>query len=556
MKGLIRRVTVTVVLWSVCSIAMAKSTITLDGEHLSIDQAWSIALGDNGVKIASNAMERMEKSYDLVMTAAHSGTPVYGLTVGVGLNKDQPIFDAKGNLTPEVIDASKKFNAAALRAHSAGVGPMLPDYLARLSMVLRLNTMLHGQTGAQPYIAELYAEFINRGVTPLIPARGSIGAADIMLASHIGLVMMGEWKARVNGVEMSGGDALVKVGLKPLVPQGKDMLAILSNNSVGTAYAIEAVRSARQVLNVSPVVFAMSLEALNGNVAPVLPQSIAVRPFPQLADSAKEIRDALSGSYLWHKHDKRALQDPLSFRTTVYTISEAMRALRDAEDTITVQINSSDDNPATVLNADKAYQDSSQVAQYFVKDGAISGGIFPTANFESLPVALATQRLTVALVHVSHNSMRRSLHLEDDHFTGLSRFLSAAGNKGHGFGSLHIPFVALHAENVDLANPVSFDIQPVAGGIEDTGANNDHAARRLKQVVDNLNVIYGIELMHSAQALDLRLQADPQLALGKSTKAMFTEYRKVVPFVDQDRVFTPDIAASQKFLEGYAINQK
>ncbi|HDV8747336.1 TPA: aromatic amino acid lyase [Escherichia coli] len=547
MKGLIRRVTVTVVLWSVCSIAMAKSTITLDGEHLSIDQAWSIALGDNDVKIAPKALGRMEKSYDLVMTAAHSGTPVYGLTVGVGLNKDQPIFDAKGNLTPEVIDASKKFNAAALRAHSAGVGPMLPDYLARLSMVLRLNTMLHGQTGAQPYIAELYAEFINRGVTPLIPARGSIGAADIMLASHVGLVMMGEWKARVNGVEMSGGDALVKVGLKPLVPQGKDMLAILSNNSVGTAYAIEAVRSARQVLNVSP---------LNGNVAPVLPQSIAVRPFPQLADSAKEIRDALSGSYLWHKHDKRALQDPLSFRTTVYTISEAMRALRDAEDTITVQINSSDDNPATVLNADKAYQDSSQVAQYFVKDGAISGGIFPTANFESLPVALATQRLTVALVHVSHNSMRRSLHLEDEHFTGLTRFLSAPGNKGHGFGSLHIPFVALHAENVDLANPVSFDIQPVAGGIEDTGANNDHAARRLKQVVDNLNVIYGIELMHSAQALDLRLQADPQLALGKSTKAMFTEYRKVVPFVDQDRVFTPDIAASQKFLEGYAINQK
>ncbi|HBD0375184.1 TPA: aromatic amino acid lyase, partial [Escherichia coli] len=532
MKGLIRRVTVTVVLWSVCSIAMAKSTITLDGEHLSIDQAWSIALGDNDVKIAPKALGRMEKSYDLVMTAAHSGTPVYGLTVGVGLNKDQPIFDAKGNLTPEVIDASKKFNAAALRAHSAGVGPMLPDYLARLSMVLRLNTMLHGQTGAQPYIAELYAEFINRGVTPLIPARGSIGAADIMLASHVGLVMMGEWKARVNGVEMSGGDALVKVGLKPLVPQGKDMLAILSNNSVGTAYAIEAVRSARQVLNVSP---------LNGNVAPVLPQSIAVRPFPQLADSAKEIRDALSGSYLWHKHDKRALQDPLSFRTTVYTISEAMRALRDAEDTITVQINSSDDNPATVLNADKAYQDSSQVAQYFVKDGAISGGIFPTANFESLPVALATQRLTVALVHVSHNSMRRSLHLEDEHFTGLTRFLSAPGNKGHGFGSLHIPFVALHAENVDLANPVSFDIQPVAGGIEDTGANNDHAARRLKQVVDNLNVIYGIELMHSAQALDLRLQADPQLALGKSTKAMFTEYRKVVPFVDQDRVFTPDI---------------
>lgn len=556
MRKIVQGLTVIVVLWGYSSIAMAKGIITLDGEHLTTDQAWSVALGDNDVKIEPKAMERLEKSYNLVMAAAHSGTPVYGLTTGVGLNKDQPVFDARGNLTPEVIEASKKFNASALRAHSAGVGPVLPDYLARLSMVLRLNTMLHGQTGAQPYIAELYEQFLNRGVTPLIPGRGSVGAADIMQASHVGLVMMGEWKARVNGVQMSGGEALAKVGLKPLVPQGKDMLAILSNNSVSTAYAIEAVRSARQLLNVSPVVFAMSLEALNGNVAPVLPQSVGVRPFPQLAESAKDIRDALKGSYLWNKDDKRALQDPLSFRTTVYTISESVRALRDAEEIITVQINSSDDNPATILGADKSYKDSTQVGQYFVKDDTVSGGIFPTANFESLPVALATQRLTVALVHVSHNSIRRSLHLEDEHFTGLPRFLSAPGNKGHGFGSLHIPFVALHSENVDLANPVSVDIQPVAGGIEDTGSNNDRAAKRLKRVVDNLNIIYGIELMHSAQALDLRLKNNPQLRLGKSTQAMFTAYRDVVPFVEQDRVFTTDIESSQKFLENYAVSNK
>ena len=121
-------------------------------------------------------------------------------------------------------------------------------------------------------VAELYRDFLNKGVTPLIPSRGSVGEADILLASHVGAVMIGEWKAEVNGKVVSGKAALKKAGITPLVPEGKDALAILSNNSVAMAYAVDAYRGAKQILKVTPAVYGLSLEGLNGNVAPILPQ--------------------------------------------------------------------------------------------------------------------------------------------------------------------------------------------------------------------------------------------------------------------------------------------
>ena len=148
-------------------------------------------------------------------------------------------------------------------------------------------------------------------------------------------------------------------------------LAILSNNSVAMAYAIDATRNVAKVLAVTPTVYAMSLEGLNGNVAPILPQTIGARPFPMLAETAADMRAALNGSYLWEKNATRPLQDPLSYRVTVYGLAEARRALADLEKVVDVQINSTDDNPATLLNATDEYRaESSQVADYFV-DGEI-----------------------------------------------------------------------------------------------------------------------------------------------------------------------------------------
>ena len=309
------------------------------------------------------------------------------------MNKDQKLFTADGKLSPEVLEASKAFNLNALRSHSAGVGEMMPVNLARLSMVVRLNTLLTGKSGAQTRVAELYRDMLNKGVTPLIPSEGSVGEADILLASHVGAVMIGEWKADVKGRIMEGAAALKAVGIAPLVPEGKDALAILSNNSVAMAYAIDAARNAAKIVQLTPTVYGLSLEGLNGNVAPILPQTIGARPFEGLFETAADMRDVLKGSYLWNVDASRPLQDPLSFRVTVYGLSEARRAVKDLEEQILVQINSTDDNPATLLNAEEDYKAvSPQVANYFVEGNGVKGAIIPSGNFNPLPVALALQR--------------------------------------------------------------------------------------------------------------------------------------------------------------------
>lgn len=524
--------------------------IVLDGSSLTLADAWLVAEEAAKVTISEEALKRAERSYELLMAGAVSGTPVYGLTVGVGLNKDQQLFDASGELSPEVMEASESFNRSMLRSHSAGVGAMMPDHLSRLSMVIRLNTLLQGQAAVQPAVVELYKEFLNQGISPLIPSRGSMGEADIMLASHVGLVMMGEWQANYQGETISGAQALQRAGLEKLTPIGKDGLAILSTNSISTAYALVGARKVRQTLAVSPLLFGLSLEGLNGNVAPILPQPISVRPFPLLKETAETMREALTGSYLWKLNEKRPLQDPLSYRTTVYTLSEAQRALVDLEEMITIQINSSDDNPSVIENAGEEYKEFDQVAQYFVETDEISGGIFPSANFESLPVALAVQRLSLALGHISHNVIQRCLRLEEAEFTGLPRFLTVPENKGHGFGSIHVPIVALHGEIMSLANPISLNVQPVAGGVEDTGTNAMQAAQRLLEINESLNYLYGVELMHASQAVDLRM-AEAALLLGKDTKLFYEAYREVVSFVREDRIFTIDMEASKCFLESY-----
>lgn len=373
------------------------------------------------------------------------------------------------------------------------------------------------------------------------------------MSSHVGALMMGEWRAKVDGKEMSGKEALQKAGLKPLVPEGKDALAILSTNAAAVAETMDAARHARTIIDATPRVFALSLEALNGNIAPVLPQVTKVHPFSGLEEEASKIRDNLKGSYLWEKNKDRALQDPLSFRTTVYTMREAREALKDLDKEIKVQINSSDDNPATILNAGKDYADHSQVAMYFVEGNGLKGAIIPTSNFEPLPVAMAAQRLGIAMTHLSHNSVQRTIHLSDDHFTGLTRFLSDPENKGHAFGAIQKPFVAMHADSLAQSNPVSALGTPVAGDIEDTYTNLPLVAERLKRIADNTGYVYSLEMLHSTQGIDLRKKLKGDFKMSEATRKLYQDYRTKVPYVSRDRIYTDNIEdGKQMIMNGIA----
>lgn len=531
----------------------ANATVTLTGKTLTQDEAWRVAEGEE-VVIAPEALKQVTDSNRLVMTAARQGVEIYGLTVGVGLNKDHKLFEASGEMTETARQASIDFNRNILRSHSVGYGAHLPKETARLAMVVRLNTLLTGRSGAQPYVAELYRDFLNKGITPVIPTRGSIGDADITLASHVGSVMMGEWRAEVDGKVVSGAEALRMKGIRPLVPEGKDGLAILSTNSVGIAMTMSAMREMRRVLELSPVVYGLTLEGMNGNVAPFLAQTVKSHPLAGLSEAATEMRATLKGSYLWEKDPTRALQDPLSFRTTIYTISEAKRALNDLDELVNVQINSSDDNPGVILNASKEDLESSQVAQYFVKGEGLEGAIIPSANFEPFPIAIAAERAAIALGHVAHNSLHRTLRLDEDRFSGLSRYLAGPNNTaGHSFGATEDSMVSIYAENVELANPVSLASTPVEGNIEDSASNLPRVANRLERSASNLIDLYAMEMLHNTQAIDLRKMKRSDVKLSEKTQALYDAYRKVVPFVEKDRIFSEDLEAGIKLLKSYDV---
>lgn len=531
----------------------ANATVTLTGADLTQDQAWRIAQGEE-VAISKKAMKQVTDSNRLVMAAARAGVEIYGLTVGVGLNKDHHLFDAKGDLTPEVRKASIEFNRNILRSHSVGYGSALSKEVTRLAMVVRLNTMLTGRSGAQPRVVELYRDFLNKGVTPVVPTRGSIGDADITLASHIGSVMMGEWRAEVDGKVVSGAEALKMKGITPLVPEGKDGLGILSSNCVGVAMTMDAMRTMRQALKVSPVVYGLTLEGMNGNVAPFLAQTVNNHPLTGLKEAAAEMRATLKGSYLWNFDKTRALQDPLSFRTTVYTISEAKRALKELDELVNIQINSSDDNPGVILNASKEDFDKTQVKQYFVDKDGVKGAIIPSANFEPLPIAIAAQRATIALSHVSHNALHRTMRLDEDRFSGLARYLAGPNNpNGHAFGATEDSMVSIYAENIELANPISMHGTPVEGNIEDSASNLPRVAERLKRASNNMFDLYSMELLHNTQAIDLRKMKQDNVKLSDKTGALYNAYRKVVPFVDKDRIFSGDLENGIKILKSWEV---
>lgn len=531
----------------------ANATVTLTGADLTLDQAWRIAQGEE-VAISKKAMKQVTDSNRLVMAAARAGVEIYGLTVGVGLNKDHHLFDAKGDLTPEVRKASIEFNRNILRSHSVGYGPALSKEVTRLAMVVRLNTMLTGRSGAQPRVVELYRDFLNKGVTPVVPTRGSIGDADITLASHIGSVMMGEWRAEVDGKVVSGAEALKMKGITPLVPEGKDGLGILSSNCVGVAMTMDAMRTMRQALKVSPVVYGLTLEGMNGNVAPFLAQTVNNHPLTGLKEAAAEMRATLKGSYLWNFDKTRALQDPLSFRTTVYTISEAKRALKELDELVNIQINSSDDNPGVILNASKEDFDKTQVKQYFVDKDGVKGAIIPSANFEPLPIAIAAQRATIALSHVSHNALHRTMRLDEDRFSGLARYLAGPNNpNGHAFGATEDSMVSIYAENIELANPISMHGTPVEGNIEDSASNLPRVAERLKRASNNMFDLYSMELLHNTQAIDLRKMKQDNVKLSDKTGALYKAYRKVVPFVEKDRIFSGDLENGIKILKNWEV---
>ena len=526
--------------------APAAPALVLTGAPLGIEEVLEVARDHRPVTLAPAARERVAAAFAVVLAAARAQMPVYGLTTGVGWNKDHHVLGGSG-LDPELLAASRRFNIGTLRAHAAGTGAPLPDVVVRAAMLLRLNLLLSGDGGVQPQVADQYAAFLDDDITPVVPSGGSVGEADILDSSHIGLALAGEWQVRRAGTQMSAAEALKRAGLKPVQLIGKDFLAIIGDDSLTIAQGLLAVHSARAWLQQEITTFALSLEGLDGNVAPFLPATVEVHPEPGFAYVAARLRAVLAGSDLWKTAEARALQDPLSFRTMPLVLGNAWDALAAAEKEVTFSANHSADNPVVLLHAPLLASEGTQARRYLVP-GAGDAAIVPTANFEDLALVAAFERLALALAHVADSVTASVLRFENPALTGLPRFLTAPGNPGHGFGAVQKAVVAENSEIRSLALPVSLESATLAGNIEDVTNSGPLTVRHLGAMLPDLYTLASLQLLHAAQAVDLR----PGFHLGAGTHELLAGYRRQVPFVAQDRILTGDIAAGAQYLRSLA----
>ena len=542
---------VNIILSVVASFAISAmaSTVVLDGHKVTSNQIVEIANGSK-VEVDKKSMDRVVEAHNFLMQAAKTGHKIYGLTVGVGLNKDRKMVDTNGQLSEEVLKASKEFNLGLIRAHAGSVGPVMDIKTARAVLAVRLNGILFGGTGVQKEVADLYREFLNNDIVPVMPTKGSMGEADITILASVGTAMIGEGEVFYRGERMPSAEALKKANLKPLSPVGKDSLSIISSNAYSAALAAIALEDMKRISKVSKYVYALSLQAFNGNVNPFLEETIKIHPMPGSVSVSKEVRDILKGSYLWEDDAKRPLQDPLSFRDAVHIMGTFDTAYADTNKLMNIQFNSSDDNPGISLDAKKAGSSYQEKNTYV--EGKDSGALLRTSNFEPMPWVIEFEKVSIALAHNSLASAHRTIKLSDDGFTGLSRFLGTE-NSVHAFGAMQKPFVALAGENQVLANPASLAYIPVAGNIEDIATNAPQVVKKVQTQLDNQFDILGMELIHAAQAIDLRMKKNPNLKLSPETEKFYKEYRKVVKFLDADRPLTDDFKRSADFLRNYAF---
>lgn len=539
------------VLWSSATSQTAQALVHLNGKNLRIQDVVHVARNHYPIQIDKKAFERVKKSHQLLLLAAEHNIAIYGLNRGVGLNKDKTIF--KGNiLTDEAQKASEQFNKNDIYATSAGVGPDAASDVVRAAMLVRLNTLLLGHSGIQPEAVSLLAAFLNQDITPILPSGGSIGEGDITILAHLGLAMGGEGEVWYKGQKLPASIALKKAKLRPLRLYAKDALSVFSSNAYTAGMAALAIHDAKVLLEKYELVAALSLEGINGNVAPMLAPVQSIRPYPGQAIAAKNILHNLHGSYLFNPSRKRALQDPLSFRTLSQLSGVTRDILIDLEKDVDIQMNSSDDNPAVIIDIRPDKNTSKQERGFYVSNGKLFGAVIPTANFEPIPWVLNIERLNIALGHLSASSTQRIVKLGSFCINQISRFLSP-DRATIAFAAIQKPIMYLNTDIQQQAIPVSTLSYPVAGEIEDTATNSLLVVEHLNKILHDLTQILGFELLHASQAVDLKKLRYPDMTLGQDTNKLYKAFRKHVPFLQKDRALTPDIKNAREFVSDYPV---
>jgi len=492
------------------------ATLRIDGNSLTIADVVSVARRDTPVALDRAAEQLVRAAAKLVAEVADGDAPVYGINTGFGDLSRKRI--ARGDLV--------KLQYNLLRSHAAGVGDPLPVDVTRAVLLLRANTLASGRSGVRAETIDQLLDLLNRGVHPVIPMHGSVGASgDLAPLAHAALVLIGEGEAVFDGKRMPGADALKRADLKALELAPKEALALINGTQVMSAIGCLALHDAEVLCTSADIIGALSAEALRATDAAWDEALHLERPHPGQLVVAANLRRLVHGSPLVASHrvgDPR-VQDPYSIRCMPQVHGASRDALAQTRRILEIEINSVTDNPLVFAETRRI----------------VSGG-----NFHGQPVAIGLDLATIAVAELADISESRIDRMTNGHTSGLPAFLSPDPGTNSGFMVAQYTAAALVAENRLRAMPASVDSISTSADMEDHVSMGVHAAHKLAAVVRNSRDVLAIESLCAAQGIDL-LGATSSVALEAARRVI----REHVPMLQTDRMLSPDIATMRDVIE-------
>ncbi|MGE5178572.1 MAG: histidine ammonia-lyase [Bacteroidota bacterium] len=494
--------------------ATRPARVTVGGAPLTLADLEAVAAGAP-VALDPGARGRAASSRALVEEALRHDHAVYGVNTGFGALQSVRVPDRD----------LERLQLNLLRSHAAGYGPELEPAAVRLMLALRAHSLSLGKSGVRLELIERLLELLDRGVLPVVPSRGSLGASgDLIPLAHLALVLVGEGEARYRGAAAPAAEHLRTVGLDPLTLQAKEGLALINGTQAAAALGALALSESLEILRAAHAACALSIDAMRGSAKPFLAEVHEARPHPGQIASAGAVRRLLEGSGILESHANCAkVQDPYSLRCAPQVLGASIHAARFARDVIETEVNSVTDNPLCFPD---------------------TGEIVSAGNFHGQPLAQALDFLAIGMAEVGSIAERRTFLLLDAAKSGLPPFLSGEAGLGSGLMIVQYLQASLVAENKALAHPASVDSIPTSAGQEDHVSLAMHAAVKALALVRNVRRVVAAELLCAAQGIDFLRP----LRSSAPLEALHAGIRERVAPLDGDRRQDTDLAALDRWI--------
>lgn len=494
-------------------------TIILDGSKLTIEKLVKVAREKEKVKLDNDAINRINKCRAVLEEKISNQEIMYGVNTGIGEFSELVLSD----------EQVKKFQKYLVYNHAAGIGEPAPIEYVRGAMVSRVNVHAHGQSACRLQITQTLIDMLNKGVTPFVCQKGSVGACgDLAPMSQIALLMLGEGRAYYKGKLLNGKEALNKAGISAPGLHARDGLAIINGSNLLTAMSAIFLYDASNWLKQAEIAAAMSIEALKANMKPYTPKLHVARGFKGAIISSNNIFKLIKEGDLKEGNIKCKIQDAYSMRSTPQVIGAARDALAYAKSQVEIELNGVGDNP--VFFPDEDLQ--------------LSG-----ANFQGSPVSLPMDMAGAAITMVSVMSERRMNRLNNPALSaGLPAFLTKGAGMFSGLMLSQYTADSLIVEQRILSNPASIQSIPAAADQEDFVSMGMNTSIKNFQILDCAYGVLGIEFMAAAQALDFR-----DYKFGRGVTKAKEVIRKYVDFLDEDRPLYPDHTKMKELVKSCEI---